>query len=194
VNQDTAVTTTTGHSTGSVPEEDFSFSANGNRDATGYTTGADNQMLAAPPPAAGQHVQYVYDPEGNTRFCIVYDQYDNILQQATYTWDYRNRLAALVFDPDGLSPTRAQVNRYAYNAADQRVPKYIDANNDDTPETTCPRWKPPASSTTAPTSPWSSTRPSDFLPFWDKKSIRRRGIILGAQDIDINKRVTPRTK
>jgi hypothetical protein len=119
----TAVTTTSGYAASSVIAETFSFTANGNRDAAGYSTGSDNQMLTAPPPAAGQHVQYEYDPEGNTRFCTVYDQYDNILQQTTYTWDYRNRLVAVVFDPDGLSPSLPQVSKYAYNAQDQRVSK-----------------------------------------------------------------------
>jgi hypothetical protein len=51
-----AVTTTSGYAASSVIAETFSFTPNSNRDAVGYSTGSDNQMLTAPPPAAGLQV------------------------------------------------------------------------------------------------------------------------------------------
>jgi hypothetical protein len=133
-NQLTAVTTTSGYATGSVVSETFSFDANGNRDSAGYSTGTDNQMLAAPL-AGGYHAAYSYDHEGNRTAYTVYDANDNIVQQTGYTWDYRNRLVAVTYDDDGNYVTLPELYQYAYNAADQRVTRALIPDFYGSPET-----------------------------------------------------------
>jgi len=65
----------------------------GNRNSTGYTTGTDNQMTAAPNLAATtSHFEFAYDHEGNTT-----DGWTKTgtasTEHVVYTWDFRNRLA-----------------------------------------------------------------------------------------------------
>jgi RHS repeat-associated protein len=103
------VTTVTGSNS-----EGYTYDKNGNRTNTGYVTGSGNRLLSD-----GTYI-YDYDAEGNRtkRTKIVGGNVD------LYTWDYRNRLTAIVSQTS--SGTVTQTVGYEYDVDDQRVQKTVD--------------------------------------------------------------------
>jgi RHS repeat-associated protein len=96
------------------PDEAYSYDANGNRTIAGYATGANNQLLSD-----GTH-NYTYDGEGNrTRRVEIATG-----KVTEYVWDYRNRLASVLFKDAGGSVSKTI--DYIYDGNNQRIGKRID--------------------------------------------------------------------
>jgi RHS repeat-associated protein len=97
--------------------EGYTYDKNGNRTNTGYVTGVGNRLLSD-----GVY-NYQYDDEGNRK------QRTNILTQVVddYTWDYRNRLIAIVTTDAGGAAIKTV--GYEYDVDDQRVGKQLTIDN-----------------------------------------------------------------
>ena len=95
-------------------DEAYSYDANGNRTNTGYGTGANNRLLTD-----GVY-NYSYDDEGN-RTKRVEIATGKVTE---YVWDYRNRLASVVFKDAGGAVTRT--TEYAYDIDNRRIGKKVD--------------------------------------------------------------------
>ena len=104
----------TGASHSSQVNEAYSYDANGNRTSGGTVTGANNQLLSD-----GTY-SYQYDGEGNrTRRTEI------VTGKVTeYVWDYRNRLASVLFKDAGGVVTKTI--DYIYDGNNQRIGKRID--------------------------------------------------------------------
>jgi RHS repeat-associated protein len=104
----------TGASHSSQTNEAYAYDANGNRTNAGYGTGTNNQLLTD-----GVH-NYIYDDEGNrTRRVEIATG-----KVTEYVWDYRNRLAGVLFKDAGGSVTKTI--DYIYDGNNQRIGKRID--------------------------------------------------------------------
>ncbi len=95
------------HSNSSFAAETFGFDANGNRNTSGYATGAGNQTTSD-----GTYT-YAYDAEGNlvSRTAIAGGN------TTTYSWDTRNRLTSVVQTVGGTTTTTA----YTYDALNRLI-------------------------------------------------------------------------
>jgi RHS repeat-associated protein len=96
---------------GGARNESFGYDLNGNRNTTGYTTAAGNELTGD-----GTYT-YAYDSEGNqvskTRLS------DN--EQWTFTWDYRNRMTQAVEKTSaGVTVTN---DVFTYDVEDRRIGK-----------------------------------------------------------------------
>jgi RHS repeat-associated protein len=93
--------------------EGYTYDKNGNRTNAGYVTGVGNRLLSD-----GVY-NYQYDDEGNRT------KRTNILTQVVddYTWDYRNRLIAIVTSDAGGAVIKTV--GYEYDVDDQRVGKQL---------------------------------------------------------------------
>jgi RHS repeat-associated protein len=100
-------------------DESFQYDSNGNRKGTGYSTGANNQVLSD-----GTY-NYEYDGEGNRtkRTEIATGKVDE------YVWDYRNRLTSVVTSNSNGNVVNKKSD-YAYDAFDKRISKSVDADGD----------------------------------------------------------------
>jgi RHS repeat-associated protein len=108
----------TGSDHSTQTDESYQYDSNGNRTGSGYTNGANNQLLSD-----GTY-NYEYDGEGNRtkRTEIATGKVDE------YTWDYRNRLTNVVTkDSNGNATGR---DEYTYDAFDKRISKSVDADGD----------------------------------------------------------------
>jgi RHS repeat-associated protein len=93
-----------GQVTGSTgaSNDSYTYDLNGNRDSTGYTTGAGNEMTNSP------GVTYTYDNVGNMISATTTSG------TTTYTYDYENRLT-------NVTENGTVVATYTYNALGQRI-------------------------------------------------------------------------
>jgi RHS repeat-associated protein len=91
------VTGSTGSSNNS-----YSYDANGNRNSTGYTTGAGNELTHSP------GVSYTYDNAGNTVTSYTSSS------TTTYTYDYDNRMT-------NVQAGGTMVATYVYDALGRRI-------------------------------------------------------------------------
>ena len=89
-------------SSGDSQDDTYSYDLNGNRDSTGYTTGAGNELTNSP------GATYTYDNDGNMISQIT------SAGTTTYTYDYHNRLT-------GVDQYGTVVATYTYNALGQRI-------------------------------------------------------------------------
>jgi RHS repeat-associated protein len=104
----------TGASHTSQVNEAYSYDANGNRVSGGTVTGANNQLLSD-----GVY-NYAYDGEGNrTKRTEIASG-----KVTEYVWDYRNRLAIVLFKDAGGVVTKTI--DYIYDGNNQRIGKRID--------------------------------------------------------------------
>jgi YD repeat-containing protein len=104
----------TGASHTSQVNEAYSYDANGNRVSGGTVTGVNNQLLSD-----GVY-NYTYDGEGNrTRRVEI-----STGKVTEYVWDYRNRLASVLFKDAGGVVTKT-IN-YTYDVNNQRIGKNVD--------------------------------------------------------------------
>jgi YD repeat-containing protein len=94
--------------------EAYSYDANGNRTNGGYGTGTNNQLLT------DGIYNYSYDDEGNRT-----KRTEIATGKVTeYVWDYRNRLASVLFKDAGGTVTKTI--EYVYDGNDRRISKSID--------------------------------------------------------------------
>jgi RHS repeat-associated protein len=104
----------TGASHTAQTNEAYSYDANGNRTSGGTVTGVNNQLLSD-----GTY-SYQYDGEGNRT-----KRTEIATGKVTeYIWDYRNRLASVLFKDAGGIVTKTI--DYIYDGNNQRIGKRID--------------------------------------------------------------------
>jgi RHS repeat-associated protein len=104
----------TGADHSSQTDEAYQYDANGNRTNAGYQTGTNNQLLSD-----GQFT-YEYDKEGNRT-----KRTETATGKVTeYVWDYRNRLAGVLFKDAGGNVVKSI--GYTYDSNNQRIGKSID--------------------------------------------------------------------
>jgi RHS repeat-associated protein len=104
----------TGASHTAQTNEAYAYDANGNRTSGGTVTGVNNQLLND-----GTYA-YQYDGEGNrTKRTEIASG-----KVTEYIWDYRNRLAGVLFKDAGGSVTKTI--DYIYDGNNQRIGKRID--------------------------------------------------------------------
>jgi RHS repeat-associated protein len=104
----------TGASHTAQTNEAYAYDANGNRTSGGTVTGVNNQLLND-----GTY-SYTYDGEGNrTRRTEIATG-----KVTEYIWDYRNRLASVLFK-DGAGVVTKTID-YIYDGNNQRIGKRID--------------------------------------------------------------------
>jgi len=96
------------HTNGSFANESFGYDANGNRNSSGYSTGADNEL------STDGTYNYSYDDEGN----LVTKTQISSGNQTLYIWDFRNRLTEVDQVAGGV---RSVVAAYTYDALDRRI-------------------------------------------------------------------------
>jgi RHS repeat-associated protein len=98
----------------SQTDEAYSYDANGNRTSGGTVTGVNNQLLS------DGNYSYTYDGEGNrTRRTEIATG-----KVTEYVWDYRNRLASVLFKDAGGAVTKTI--SYTYDGNNQRIGKNVD--------------------------------------------------------------------
>ncbi len=102
------------------PDEEFSYDLTGNRTMTGYSTGPNNQLLAA------GDLEFEYDGEGNRvkQTDISTDDY------VMYQWDHRNRLSKITFYDN--TDTKTKEIFYTYDTHNRRIRSQFDANGNGT--------------------------------------------------------------
>lgn len=107
------------HTAAGLPDETYTYDANGNRVSSslhgnGYITGVNNRLLSD-----GTY-NYAYDGEGNLvrRIEIATGAYRE------FTWDYRNRLVAVV-DKTVVNVETQRVE-FRYDALNRRIAKAVD--------------------------------------------------------------------
>jgi RHS repeat-associated protein len=104
--------------------ESYSFTKNGNRDMSGYSTGSDNLT------SSDGTYNYGYDADGNlvsrTQIANTYStDYKTI-----YTWDYRNRLTDVEnYDNNGVL---TQHVHYVFDVFDHLIATEVDTTGDGT--------------------------------------------------------------
>jgi RHS repeat-associated protein len=104
----------TGASHTAQTNEAYAYDANGNRTSGGTVTGVNNQLLSD-----GTYA-YQYDGEGNrTKRTEI-----STGKVTEYVWDYRNRLASVLFKDAGGSVSKTI--DYIYDGNNQRIGKRID--------------------------------------------------------------------
>jgi RHS repeat-associated protein len=109
---DTNQLTSANHTT--QADEAYSYDANGNRTNAGYGTGTNNGLLT------DGTFNYTYDGEGNRT-----KRTEIATGKVTeYVWDYRNRLASVLFK-DALGSVTKTID-YIYDGNNQRIGKRID--------------------------------------------------------------------
>jgi RHS repeat-associated protein len=123
-NQLTSATYTTNSGGHQPANESYSFTANGNRNMTGYSTGSDNLT------SSDGTYNYGYDADGNlvsrTQIANTY----STDYKTTYTWDYRNRLTDVEnFDNNGVLTRHVH---YVYDVFDHLVATEVDTTGDGT--------------------------------------------------------------
>jgi len=84
--------------------DSYSYDSGGNRNSTGYTTGADNELTAS------SGYTYTYDNDGN----LISSTNTSTSVTTTYTYDYRNRLT-------NVEVGGTAVATYTYNVFNQRI-------------------------------------------------------------------------
>jgi RHS repeat-associated protein len=96
------------HSNSSFANESFSYSANGNRNMTGYSTGTGNELTSD-----GTY-NYTYDNNNNrlTRTSIATGN------ETIYTYDFRNRLVEV---DQVVGGARSVLAQYTYDALNRRI-------------------------------------------------------------------------
>ena len=97
-------------------DEAYSYDANGNRTNAGYGTGTNNRLLTD-----GVY-SYSYDDEGNRTKRVEI----STGKVTEYAWDYRNRLASVVFKDAGGVVTKTI--EYAYDVDNRRIGKKVDTS------------------------------------------------------------------
>jgi RHS repeat-associated protein len=103
----------TGADHSSQTDEAYQYDANGNRTNVGYQTGINNQLLTD-----GQFT-YEYDAEGNRT-----KRTETATGKVTeYVWNYRNRLAGVLFK--NASGSIEKNIEYTYDVNNQRIGKKI---------------------------------------------------------------------
>ncbi|WP_353928958.1 Ig-like domain-containing protein [Okeanomitos corallinicola TIOX110] len=113
------------HSNANNPDESYTYDANGNRitssiHGNGYVTGEGNRLLSD-----GTY-NYEYDNEGN----LTKQTEITTGKVQELTWDYRNRLIAIVDkDAEGNETQRVE---FTYDAFNRRIAKAVDTNPQDT--------------------------------------------------------------
>jgi len=119
----------TGSASAVLPDETYTYDANGNRTMPGYVIGEGNRLLSD-----GTY-QYAYDAEGNrtARFIDanangLLDEGDNTI--TVYGWDGRNRLASVTTYATFGAAT--QIVRYRYDTQNRWIGETIDAGGDGT--------------------------------------------------------------
>jgi RHS repeat-associated protein len=95
-------------------DEAYSYDANGNRTNVGYGTGTNNQLLT------DGIYNYQYDDEGNRTKRVEI----STGKVTEYVWDYRNRLAGVLFK-DAVGVVTKTIE-YLYDVNDRRIGKKID--------------------------------------------------------------------
>jgi RHS repeat-associated protein len=123
-NQLTSATYTTNSGGHQPANESYSFTANGNRNMTGYSTGSDNLT------SSDGTFNYGYDADGNlvsrTQIANTY----STDYKTTYTWDYRNRLTDVEnFDNNGVLKQHVH---YVYDVFDHLIATEVDTTGDGT--------------------------------------------------------------
>lgn len=113
------------HSNANNPDESYTYDANGNRitsniHGNGYVTGQGNRLLSD-----GKY-NYEYDNEGN----LTKQTEIATGKVQELTWDYRNRLVAMV-DKDATGKETQRVE-FTYDAFNRRIAKSVDTNPQDT--------------------------------------------------------------
>jgi RHS repeat-associated protein len=109
---DTNQLTAVDHS--AIPDEAYSYDANGNRTNSGYGTGTNNRLLTD-----GVY-NYQYDNEGNRTL-----RTEIATGKVTeYAWDYRNRLSSVVFKDAAGNVVKSI--EYSYDSSDRRISKKVD--------------------------------------------------------------------
>lgn len=112
------------HSNANNPDESYTYDANGNRitsniHGNGYVTGQGNRLLSD-----GKY-NYEYDNEGN----LTKQTEIATGKVQELTWDYRNRLVAMVDkDAEGNETQRVE---FTYDAFNRRIAKSVDTNPQD---------------------------------------------------------------
>jgi RHS repeat-associated protein len=123
-NQLTSATYTTNSGGHQPANESYSFTANGNRNMTGYSTGSDNLT------SSDGTYNYGYDADGNlvsrTQIANTY----STDYKTTYSWDYRNRLTDVEnYDNNGVL---TQHVHYVYDVFDHLIATDVDTTGDGT--------------------------------------------------------------
>lgn len=120
----------TGSASAVLPDETYTYDANGNRTMPGYVIGEGNRLLSD-----GTY-QYAYDAEGNrtARFIDanangLLDEGDNTI--TVYGWDGRNRLASVTTYATFGGPA-TQIVGYRYDTQNRWIGETIDADGDGT--------------------------------------------------------------
>jgi YD repeat-containing protein len=101
---------------GTSGDETYSYDRNGNRTLSGYTTGANNRVSAAP------GFTYTYDDEGN----LATKTEAATGKVTTYAYDHRNRLTSVTTkDTGGVTVASAT---FKYDALERRIRTLIASN------------------------------------------------------------------
>jgi hypothetical protein len=118
------LTSATYTGTNQPANESYSFTKNGNRDMTGYSTGSDNLT------SSDGTYNYSYDADGNL---VSRTQISNTYStdyKTTYTWDCRNRLTDVEnYDNNGVL---TQHVRYVFDVFDHLIATEVDTTGDGT--------------------------------------------------------------
>ncbi|WP_337175134.1 RHS repeat-associated core domain-containing protein [Paludisphaera sp.] len=96
--------------------ESYGYDLNGNRNTTGYTTGAGNKLAVSP------GTTYGYDAEGN----LTTKTETTTGQVTTYSYDHRNRMTGTTQRSSG--GTVLMQATYTYDAQDRRIGTKVDAD------------------------------------------------------------------
>ena len=121
---------------GAAPTESYSFDSNGNRNSTGIVVGANNQVLFD-----GTYT-YSFDAEGNTTARWIASTTSPLETEpgtgdtdiTIYTWDNRNRLAAMAhYQNFGDAPD--QTVTFAYDAFNRWVGETVSVTSGGTTTT-----------------------------------------------------------
>jgi RHS repeat-associated protein len=96
-----------------LPDENYTYDANGNRTGNGLIVGANNQILS------DSNFNYSYDKEGN----LATKTNSATGGVTSYTYDFRNRLVG-VTDQDASGNTTQSVE-FKYDAFDRRISKTV---------------------------------------------------------------------
>lgn len=99
-----------------LPDETYTYDANGNRRNAGYATGVGNRL------ASEGTYQYTYDAEGN-RLRRTHIASGEVIE---YAWDHRNRLTRVVVKSSGGIILKDSA--YTYDVLNRRIAASVDAD------------------------------------------------------------------